>query len=79
MFVSLKGVGHDGQPLNLTWHLIAAQNHGPYIPCGASIALAHKLSNGETLPHGAMPCMGLITVEEYLTALHNFNVVELKP
>jgi saccharopine dehydrogenase-like NADP-dependent oxidoreductase len=77
MFVSLQGKGLDGHPLELNWHLIAAQNHGPYIPCGASIALALKLAKGEALPHGAMPCMGLLTVEAYLSALKNFDVREV--
>lgn len=79
MFVSLAGIGIDGQPLQLDWHLVAAQNHGPYIPCGASIALANKLARGDVLPHGALPCMGLLTVEEYLAALHGFDVTEVTP
>jgi saccharopine dehydrogenase-like NADP-dependent oxidoreductase len=77
MFVSLEGIGLDGQPLKLDWYLVAAQNHGPHIPCGASIALAQKLARGDTLPHGAMPCMGLLSVEEYLAALRDFDVREL--
>lgn len=77
MFVSLEGVGMDGQPLKLDWHLIASRNHGPYIPCGASIALVKKLARREYLPHGAMPCMGLLTVEDYLAVLQDFDVHEL--
>ncbi|HEX8957961.1 MAG TPA: saccharopine dehydrogenase, partial [Burkholderiaceae bacterium] len=77
MFVMLEGLGQDGAPLKLTWHVVAAQNHGPHIPCGASIALARKLAQGDHLPHGAMPCMGLLTVEDYLAALEGFNVREL--
>jgi hypothetical protein len=65
--------------LTLTWHVVAAQNHGPHIPCGASIALARKLAHGAALPHGAMPCIGLVTVEEYLAALKGFDVRELPP
>lgn len=77
MFVSLQGMGLDGRALRLEWHLVAAQNHGPYIPCGASIALARKLAQGESLPHGAMPCVGLLTVDDYLAALQGFDVREL--
>jgi saccharopine dehydrogenase-like NADP-dependent oxidoreductase len=77
MFVSLEGTGIDGEALKLDWHLVATDNHGPHIPCGASIALARKLARGENLPAGAMPCMGLLTVEEYLDALHRFNVWEI--
>ncbi|MBV8635207.1 MAG: saccharopine dehydrogenase, partial [Burkholderiaceae bacterium] len=77
MFVTLEGAGRDGESLALTWHVVAAQNHGPHIPCGASIALARKLSHGDALPKGAMPCMGLLTVEDYLAALDGFDVREL--
>ena len=77
MFVSLEGVSMDGQALKLNWHLVAAQNHGPYIPCGAAIALATKLAQGDKLPHGAMPCMGLLTVQEYLDALKGFDLHEV--
>ena len=77
MFVSLSGIGVDGQPLTLHWHLIAERNHGPYIPCGAAIALSEKLARGDQLPPGAMPCMGLLSVADYLAALQDFNVHEL--
>ena len=77
MFVAMTGTGTDGAPLALTWQLVASQNHGPHIPCGAAIALARKLAAGAALPHGAMPCMGLLTVEEYLAALDGFDVREV--
>ena len=77
MFVAMEGVGVDGEALNLEWQLLAAQNHGPHIPCGAAIALANKLARGDALPHGAMPCMGMLTVEDYLAALQGFDVREV--
>jgi saccharopine dehydrogenase-like NADP-dependent oxidoreductase len=77
MFVTMSGVGLDDKALSLTWHLLAAQNHGPHIPCGAAIMLARKLACGDALPHGAMPCMGLLTVEEYLGALSGYDVREV--
>ena len=77
MFVAMEGTGTDGQPLRLEWQLLAAQNHGPHIPCGAAIALANKLARGDTLPHGAMPCMGILSVQDYLGALHGLDVREV--
>jgi saccharopine dehydrogenase-like NADP-dependent oxidoreductase len=77
MFVTLRGLDHDGHPLALTWHLLAAKHHGPHIPCGASIALARKLARGEKLPAGAMPCMGLVSVEDYIAALDGLAVWEV--
>jgi len=79
MFVCLEGIDVNGKQLKLAWHLIAAQNHGPYIPCGAAIALSKKLASGDQLLHGAIPCMGLLTVADYLAALNDYDVQELQP
>ena len=79
MFVSLEGTDTAGAPLALTWHLLAARNHGPNIPCGAAIALARKLARGERLPIGAMPCVGMLSVEEYLESLRGLDVSEIAP
>jgi saccharopine dehydrogenase-like NADP-dependent oxidoreductase len=73
MFVELEGLGHDGSPLRKVWNLVVSNNHGPHIPCGASIALAGKLAT-TGLPAGAMPCMGLLTVDEYLAPLEGLAI-----
>lgn len=77
MFVTLEGMGRNGQPHKVTWNLIAEHNHGPFIPCGASIVLANKIADGAGLPIGAMPCTGLLTVSEYLSALRGLDVKEV--
>jgi saccharopine dehydrogenase-like NADP-dependent oxidoreductase len=76
MFVTLEGEGTDGQALRINWNLIAEKNHGPHIPCGAAIALARKIGGGIVLPKGAMPCMGLLTVEEFLEPLRDLAISE---
>ena len=77
MFVRLTGIGHDRKPLQITWNLVAQNNHGPHIPCGAALALTQKLCSGVRLPSGAMPCMGLLSVKEYLAALPGLNLTEI--
>lgn len=79
MFVQMDGAGHDGNPKSLAWHLIASANHGPTIPCGASVALVRRLARGDDLPHAAMPCMGLLSVEQILEPLKNLDICELTP
>lgn len=76
MFVRLRGLGVDQQPLSVSWHLLARRNHGPNIPCGAAIALSRKLIRGAKLHTGAMPCMGLLSVEEYLEPLRGLDIRE---
>lgn len=80
MFVKLQGIGPDGQPLSLCWELIAHDNHGPNIPCMAAVALARKLAAGNLEQRGAMPCMGLLSVDEYLAELEGLQIeVGLRP
>ena len=77
MFVRLIGLGHEGIPLRITWNFVAQHNHGPHVPCGAAVALTQKLCSNVRLPSGAMPCMGLLSVEEYLAALPGLKLTEI--
>jgi hypothetical protein len=79
MFVRLEGLDDDGVPLALTWNLVARENHGPRIPCGPAISLARKLAAGVGVPAGAMPCMGLLSVEDILDTLKGLAIRELPP
>jgi hypothetical protein len=74
MHVTLTGLNLQQQPHSITWQLLAGSNHGPNIPCFPAIALARKLLNGQIQQTGAMPCMGLLTVDEILTAIPNLNL-----
>ena len=76
MFVTLEGEGKDGASLRIEWNLIAERNDGPHIPCGAAIALARKFGSGASLPRGAMPCLGLLTVEEFLEPVRDLSISE---
>ena len=69
MFLRVAGRGRDGQPLERTWELHAREGAGIRVPCMAVVALARKLDRGELPPAGAMPCIGLLTLEEYLAEL----------
>lgn len=77
MHVELRGIGLDGKALVRTWQLIASDNHGPQIPCGAAIALTRKLAAGFLPAKGAMPCVGLLTLEEYLGALSHLKLKQV--
>lgn len=74
MFVRLKGLDPQGQPLTLCWELIARANEGPSIPCMAAVALARKLAAGSLTVRGAMPCMGLFSEAEYMAELAGLQI-----
>lgn len=77
MHIELSGLGKQGEPLIRTWQILAMNNDGPNIPCGAAIALARKFARGDSLPHGAMPCVGLLSMEEYLASLSGLEIRHL--
>ena len=79
MFVKLEGLHDNGARYAHTWNIVARENHGPNIPCTASIALANKIAAGGKLPAGAMPCMGLLTVEELMEPLKGLSIREYPP
>ncbi len=74
MFVSLSGSDHDGRPLSLCWELVAEREHGLYVPCAASIALARRLASGQLQARGAMPCVGLLGLDDVLDELAGLSV-----
>lgn len=69
MVVELSGRDMGGQPLRLRWSLRAGGGDGPQIPATPAVVLARKLAGGELPQRGAMPCMGLFTLDEALAAL----------
>ncbi|WP_437880563.1 saccharopine dehydrogenase NADP-binding domain-containing protein [Pseudomonas sp. LRF_L74] len=74
MFVELNGIDAQGKPLRLTWELLALGNDGPNIPCMAAVALTRKLAAGAQAERGAMPCIGLLDLDEYLAELQGMRI-----
>jgi hypothetical protein len=74
MFVELEGIDRAGLPMTRRWHLLVESNHGPFVPCGAALALEAKLAAKQPLPKGAMPCVGLLSVEDYMAPLKSLAI-----
>jgi len=70
MHVTLTGTAKDGASKAVTWTIVAKGGDGPYIPTIPAVILAKRLFAGDTVPVGAMPCIGLIPLEDYLAELH---------
>ena len=70
----LKGQGHDGCALEERFFMIARSSHGPNIPCIPAILLARRLAAGGIEQRGATPCLDLITLADYLTALEGLDI-----
>lgn len=74
MVVELRGRDRQGQPLGLRWSLGAGAGDGPQIPATPAVVLARKLADGALPTRGAMPCMGMFTLDEALSALTGFAI-----
>lgn len=74
MHVQLSGLDLGGRPVKRTWNLLASRGHGPLVPCGAALALVDKLVKGSLVVRGAMPCVGLLSLHEYLAALAGLEI-----
>lgn len=74
MHVRLSGTATDGTPLCVTWSLVAGSGHGPQIPATAAVVLARKLARGQLAKVGAMACLDLFDLDEYLAALVGYDI-----
>lgn len=74
MHVDLRGVGIDGKRLRVVWQLLAKQGDGPQIPATAAVLLARKLARGQLSARGAMPCIGLFTLQEFIDELDGYAI-----
>ncbi|ESQ74230.1 saccharopine dehydrogenase family protein [Asticcacaulis sp. AC402] len=75
MYMTLRGEGHDGQPMRKTWTIVAEAGDGPNIPCIPAIVLARKLcEKGPGLPAGAYPCVGRVSLDDYVKELEPFEI-----
>jgi hypothetical protein len=74
MRVSVVGEHARGDICRATWQLVARNNHGPQIPCMATILLALKLVRREQLPIGAHACVGLLGLAEFAPEFSRWRI-----
>jgi hypothetical protein len=74
MVVTLEGPGADGGRRRIVWHLVAGSGHGPYIPSTPAVLLAKRLLGDALTARGAVPCVGLFTLEEFLAEIADLEI-----
>ncbi len=74
MHMLMKGTNKEGKHLEIKWFIIAKDNDGPQIPCIPAIILSKKIIQGKLHARGAMPCIGMITLDEYMKELEGFSI-----
>ncbi|CAJ0818798.1 hypothetical protein [Ralstonia flaminis] len=65
MHLRVEGGDADGTLHSRLWHLLAVRGDGPYVPTLAAAALVRRLLEGKLPQCGAMPCVGLLTLDDF--------------
>lgn len=73
-YMEIKGRDKNDKPVCKTFEILAQHGDGLYIPCIPAIILSKKLAKKVINVIGAMPCLDLITLNEYLDELKNFDI-----
>jgi hypothetical protein len=73
-YMEMTGRALGGQTRQAVFELTAHGGDGLFIPCTPAIVLALKLANGEMKRRGAMPCIGLLDLDEILGELRPLRI-----
>lgn len=74
MHMIIEGKDGTGARHSRSWFIIARDGDGPHIPTVPAILLAEGLATGAFTRRGAMPCVALVTLEDYLRELESLAV-----
>ena len=74
MHMIIKGKDKNNKLLAKKWFIIAKNSDGPNIPSIPAIIIAKKLYKNQIKVRGAMPCLGLVSLKEYLKELEEFDI-----
>jgi hypothetical protein len=74
MLVTLEGTDRNGAARRIDWHLVAGRGHGPYIPATPAVLLAKRLLDGTLRERGAVPCVGLFSLADFLAEVAGLDI-----
>ena len=75
MVVRVEGTDASGAIAHRAWHIAADDDHGPEIPCMATILLARWLARGQIPQAGASTCMGLLNLADFEPEFKRWGMV----
>ncbi len=73
-YMRLSGKDEQGNDKHIQFDLVARHGGGLWIPSAPAIIIARKIANIEINKTGATPCLDLITLDEYLEFLNEFDI-----
>ena len=74
MHVTVSGTTGEGNTVSRAWQMVATHSDGPYVPTLAAAALIRKIHSGGQVFAGAMPCVGLLTLEDFALEMRGLRI-----
>ncbi len=74
VFLTGESAQEPAQRIERSWFIVARNGCGPHIPTIPSIILAARIANGINPVAGAMPCLGLVSLTDYLSELDALDI-----
>ena len=75
LHMEMSGVDKKGHPKTVIFYLVAKSGDGPFIPSIPSILCTKMLAHEEIKKSGAYPCIGIISLEQYMEALKGLAII----
>lgn len=74
VFLTGESAQNPGQQIERSWFIVARNGCGPHIPTIPAIILATRIAKGDQPAAGAMPCLGLVSLADYLSELETLDI-----
>ncbi|MFT5870752.1 MAG: hypothetical protein ACI8TF_002880 [Paracoccaceae bacterium] len=74
VFLTGESAENPGQQIERSWFIVARNGCGPHIPTIPAIILAARIAKGDQPDAGAMPCLGLVSLADYLSELETMEI-----
>lgn len=74
MHLIMRGIDGNRNPIERRWYIIAKNGCGPHIPTIPAIILAKEITEDNFFNPGAYPCVGLISLKNYLEELKAYPI-----
>ncbi len=74
MHMIMRGNDCNNDHIERRWFIIAKNGHGPHIPTIPAIILAKRWASNKLSAAGAYPCIGLVSLENYLEELEAYAI-----
>ncbi len=74
MQIQIKGFDKEHKHQTVIWTLYAPDGVGPFIPALPAVIIAKKLLSSELTTRGAMPCLGLFSLDDFLLVSAKLNI-----